>query len=97
MVLFATTFGLYVLSSVAYCLVDGQQENTPIHNKIDNFYIFTSSLTQVMICYIFWYMDTIKFVPVPDDWENDVEEFAYEEVRVDRTDSDFDLQLKMYQ
>ena len=50
-----------------------------------------------MICYIFWYMDTIKFVPVPDDWENDDEEVAYEEVRVDRTDSDFDLQLKMYQ
>ena len=28
---------------------------------------------------------------------NDDEEVAYEEVRVDRTDSDFDLQLKMYQ
>ena len=67
----------------------------------DIFLNFTSSLTQIMICYIFWKMDSIQFVPVPATEDNDNEEAAKEEVmqevRVERTDSEFDLQLRMWQ
>ena len=28
-------------------------------------YVFVKFLIQAMICYIFWNMDNIKFVPVP--------------------------------
>ena len=66
----------------------------------DMFYSFTSSLAQIMICYIFWNMDSIQFVPVPSTQENDEEvatEEIIEEVRVERTDSEFDLQLRMWQ
>jgi len=50
-----------------------------------------------MTCYIFWNIDEIKFVPVPANKESDVSiENLIEEVRVERTDSDFDLQLRMW-
>ena len=45
-------------------------------------------------------MDSIQFVPVPSTQENDEEvatEEIIEEVRVERTDSEFDLQLRMWQ
>ena len=46
-------------------------------------------------------MDSIQFVPVPATEDNDNEEAAKEEVmqevRVERTDSEFDLQLRMWQ
>ena len=46
-------------------------------------------------------MENIQFVPVPDVQENNDDqvaaEEATEEVRVERTDSDFELQLRMWQ
>ena len=46
-------------------------------------------------------MDKIQFVPLPATLETDEEEViteeAIEEVRVERTDSEFDLQLRMWQ
>ena len=46
-------------------------------------------------------MDNIQFVPLPATMETDEEEVtseeAIEEVRVERIDSDFDLQLRMWQ
>ena len=46
-------------------------------------------------------MDSIQFVPVPanddKDDEEAVTEEVIEEVRVERTDSEFELQLRMWQ
>ncbi len=55
--------------------------------------VFCSRLTQVMICYIFWNMDNIKFVPVPTALQTADEEVAPEDAikleLVPSTDSDF--------
>jgi hypothetical protein len=55
--------------------------------------VFCSRLTQVMICYIFWNMDNIKFVPVPTALQTADEEVAPEDAikleLVSSTDSDF--------
>ena len=70
-----------------------------------------------MICYIFWNMDNIKFVPevkeevliLQDPEEAGIHEekkisrlqdcgiVPIQEVKVERTDSEFDLQLRMWQ
>ncbi len=54
---------------------------------------FCNRLTQVMICYIFWNMDNIKFVPVPTPKQTADEEVAQEDAikveLVQSTDSDF--------
>ena len=46
-------------------------------------------------------MDSIQFVPVPAAQQNDDEEVGtedlIEEVQVERTDSEFDLQLRIWQ
>jgi hypothetical protein len=39
--------------------------NWTFTNVAFNVWSFCNSLTQVMICYIFWNMDNIQFVPMP--------------------------------
>ena len=60
-----------------------------------------SSITQMMICYIFWNLDNIKFVPLPASKENASEEVSTDDsIKVELVkpnDSDFEFQLRMWQ
>ena len=101
MVLHAVIFVIYVVINVFYAAVAANWKHPIEDNIVAVFYVFGSVITQVMICYIFLNMGKIQFVPVPADLETDEEEVAaeeaIEEVRVERTDSEFDLQLRMWQ
>ena len=50
-----------------------------------------------MICYIFWNMDKIQFVPVPATKKNADEEDAVQLELVQSTDSKFEFQLRVWQ
>ena len=101
MVLHAVIFVIYVVINVFYAAVGANWKLPKADNIVAVFYVFGSAITQVMICYIFLNMGKIQFVPVPAALETDEEEVAaeeaIEEVRVERTDSEFDLQLRMWQ
>ena len=63
-----------------------------------------SSITQMMICYIFWNLDNIIFVPLSASKENASEEVSTDDsikvIKVElvkRNDSDFEFQLRMWQ
>jgi hypothetical protein len=64
MIVHALTVGIYLLSLFLFILVFTMNKNTLIYTTYI-LEIFCNRLTQVMICYIFWNMDSIKFVPVP--------------------------------
>ena len=84
----ALTVSIYLLSLFAFAWP--WQHNLIVQYAARFLEAFCNRLTQVMICYIFWNMDNIKFVPVPTAQQTADEEVApedaIEEVRVERTD-----------
>ena len=91
MIIFAAAFGLCILSSVIYIIYGINltlQEKTyndnplTVYNVSNKFIVYMSFFfTQLLICYIFWNMDNIQFVPLPAEREVDEEivtEDAYE-------------------
>ena len=97
----AATFSIYVMSIIIGELTFLLWNFNKYIFKTLVLMKFCSAITQVRICYIFWNMDNIQFVPLPATLETNEEEVtseeAIEEVRVERIDSDFDLQLRMWQ
>jgi hypothetical protein len=63
MIVHALTVSIFLLSLFAFASTF--KSNSFVHYASDLLETFCSRLTQVMICYIFWNMDNIKFVPVP--------------------------------
>jgi uncharacterized membrane protein YozB (DUF420 family) len=88
MIVHALTVCIFLLSLFAFVsIIYGSSFLKDATNLLE---AFCARLTQVMICYIFWNMDNIKFVPVPTASQTADEEVApedaIEEVRVERTD-----------
>ena len=65
MIVHISTFILFLVISVVYDLPFGLQKSKEFKHATNLFYNFCSCITQVIICYIFWNMDQIQFVPVP--------------------------------
>ena len=90
----AATFGIYVLISVVSGLFDVFEYLGYVSSACYDLSLILmtlcTSLTQFMICYIFWNIDNIRFVPIP-------KEEVDGEIQVERTDSEFNLQLRMWQ
>ena len=101
MLIHSATFFIYVISTIVCALTRINPKDLKHILLSLAFYSFCSTMTEGMICYIFWNMNNIQFVPVPSALETNEEEVAteeaIEEVRVERTDSEFDLQLRMWQ
>ena len=80
MIIFAAAFGLSILSSIIYFIKLTLQGHTfhgnplTVYNVSNKFIIYISFFfTQTLICYIFWNMDSIQFVPLPAEREVDEE------------------------
>ena len=95
MIVHALMVILYLLSCFAFVVALEILPLKPFYFAVDILSFFCSSTTQMMICYIFWNMDNIQFVPVPAAQQNvdeeDTRDDAIEEVQVKQTDYEFDL------
>ena len=65
MIVHASTFILSLLSMIVWVLALAVKDKSTFLYANEIVYVFVKFLIQTMICYIFWNMDNIKFVPVP--------------------------------
>jgi hypothetical protein len=90
MIVHALTVSIYFLSLFVFVVTSTIIYGDFLYFATSLLAIFCDRLTQVMICYIFWNMDNIQFVPVLTSMQTADEEVApeddIEEVRVERTD-----------
>jgi hypothetical protein len=76
MILHAATFSIYVLSSIMIIVELKIFEGFSTYEKTSFLSVFCERLTELMICYIFWNIEKIKFVPVPTFSQTADEEIA---------------------
>jgi hypothetical protein len=74
MIVHLAIFGLYIFSSLAAIIFAFKGGPVETESTLLLFVYFISSFTQCMICYIFWNINNIPFVPVPA--ERDIEEVS---------------------
>ncbi len=73
-IIFATIFGLYVLSALIYTIYAMIQANKNDGANIDYEFAYISYFSnQLLICYIFWNLENIRIVPVREEKEADEE------------------------
>jgi hypothetical protein len=101
MIVHALTLTIYLLSLFVWIAVETFAYYGFFAYTLQLLEIFCDRLTEVMICYIFWNMDNIQFVPVPTANKTAEEEVAPEDAikleLVQSTDLTFSLQLVMWQ
>ncbi len=79
MIVHALTVSIYLLSLFVWIAAQTFAYKKFLAYTLQLPEIFCNRLTQVMICYIFWNMEKIQFVPVPTAYKTAEEEVAPED------------------
>ena len=100
MIVHASTFILSLLSMTVWVFSLVFKDNSTFRYANEIVYVFVKSLIQAMICFIFWNMDNIKFVPVPVEQITSDEEDTDNVIQVEliqQNDFNFQFQLRIWQ